>query len=109
MDLNEIKKWLTDPEERFIFIEDGKPAYVIMGFDAYTGLKGQSTERKETPRNSASLASEPLDLANARLELERIKTQELAAKLSMDREEQRRETPRPAREQSEIRLEDLPL
>ncbi len=105
MDLNEIKKWLTDPSERFVFVEDGKPAYVIMGFEAYRGLKGAPAERNPEVL-MAEKPMEQFDLANARLELERIKTQELAVKLSMDREAR---APVMPRESSEIRLEDLPL
>jgi len=108
MDLNEIKKWLTDPSERFVFIEDGKPAYVIMGFEAYRGLKGGSTGANPAAPSPAK-SEDQLDLANARLELERIKTQELAARLSMDgRDEDRRAQVLP-RDPAEIRLEDLPL
>jgi len=109
MDLNEIKNWLTDPSERFIFVENGKPSHVLLGFEAYVSLKGDKGRTPGIFSQAAETPRDPIDLANARLELERIKTQELAAKLSMDGASPRTEEPKSPREPAEIRLEDLPL
>ncbi|MBI2096570.1 MAG: hypothetical protein HYT40_00190 [Candidatus Sungbacteria bacterium] len=102
MELNDIKKWLTDPGERFIFIEEGEPAYVVLGFEAYKILKGG-----KGGQNLAMPPEDPIDLANARLEIERAKAKELAAKLSMPKAEPEEEIE--MRDPAEIRLEDLPL
>lgn len=103
MDFNDIKKWLNDPAERFVFIEDGKPSVVAMGFEAYRSLKGAT-------RPSPEMTKDPMDFVNANLEAERIRARELATKLSMG---ESRRTPEVLLEEAEemprVRLEDLPL
>lgn len=103
MDFNELKKWLNDPLERFVFIEDGKPSYVVMGFEAYKSLKGN---RGPNPKGPDKVRDQT-DAVNANLEIERSLSRDLAAKMAMEfpvstRETEAEETPR-------IRLEDLPL
>ncbi|MBI4134974.1 MAG: hypothetical protein HY471_02620 [Candidatus Sungbacteria bacterium] len=113
MDYQTIAKWLTNPRERCIIVENGKPVLVIMGMEAYQELKGE----EEKPQVSGSSTKDAADMVNAKLEEERLKARELAARLSMEapRPEAalRAETsPRPEpvlSEPSRIRLEDLPL
>ena len=106
MDFNEIKEWLSYPAERFVFIEDGKPAFVAMGFEAYRGLRAGL---KPNPSNPGR-AKDTMELVNANLEAERLRARELATKLAMSE-------PRPvsqvvmsdAEDMPRVRLEDLPL
>ena len=111
MELNDIKKWMGDPNERFIFVEDGAPRYVLMGFEAYRALKGSRSSGAQSvvADQPFSAGDEPLAKANAELEAERLRAQqELAAKMAMDAAVY--EAPRrPMRDPAEIRLEDLPL
>src|SRR3989344_1427145 len=88
MDFNEIKKWLNDPSERFVFIEDGKPSYVAMGFEAYQTLKGGA---KQNPTNSGKVKDQT-DIVNANLEAERVRAKDLAAKMAMEFPRSVRET-----------------
>ncbi|MBI2054819.1 MAG: hypothetical protein HYT39_01835 [Candidatus Sungbacteria bacterium] len=106
MDFNEVKKWLNDPSERFVFIEDGKPAYVAMGFEAYQALKGGV---KPNPINSGK-AKDQTDVVNANLEAERVRAKDLVAKMSMEFPRSTREAEaEDAEEMPRVRLEDLPL
>src|SRR3989344_9668058 len=110
MDLNDVKKWMGDPNERFIFVEDGAPRYVLMGFEAYRARKANRSSGAQSAADQPfSVGDEPLARANAELEAERLRAQqELAAKMAMDAAVY--EAPRrPMRDPAEIRLEDLPL
>lgn len=106
MDFNEVKKWLTDPTERFVFIEEGKPAFVVMGLDAYRKLKGQNV--KDTTPSASKMGSQE-DMINAELEAERLKAKELAAKMTMDSGRASEPEAPTFADPSRIRLEDLPL
>lgn len=110
MDLNELKKLLTDSHERFIVIEEGKPAYVLMGFEAYRTLKGQSLKDSQFGAlSSVSPRPDRVDMVNAELEAERIRAKELAAKMAMSQTVPPIEKRSDASDYSRIRLEDLPL
>lgn len=106
MDFNEIKKWLTDPAERFVFIEEGKPAFVVMGLDAYRKLKGQNV--KDMASGAPKMGGQE-DMINAELEAERLKAKELAAKMAMDGGRASEPEAPSFTDPSRIRLEDLPL
>lgn len=109
MNLSELGKLITDPHERVIVVEEGKPAYVVMGLEAYHSLKGGKSSPLPMPRQAPS--EEPaMERVNAELELERLRAKELAARLSMAAAQ--RPEPKASDaplDYSQIRLEDLPL
>jgi PHD/YefM family antitoxin component YafN of YafNO toxin-antitoxin module len=107
MDSREIQKWLSDPHERVVFIEEGKPAFVAMGFEAYQRLKGQHHIKDSLPVAFHTGAQE--ELINAELEAERLRARELAAKMAMDTSREERGGGEEAEAAPRIRLEDLPL
>ena len=47
MDFNEIKKFVPDNGERYIFIENGKPVLVLMNFEDYKKRFGNVKEESE--------------------------------------------------------------
>lgn len=49
MHLNEIKKFVPGSGERYIFIENGKPVFVLLSFEDYQ-KRFNSEEKKETER-----------------------------------------------------------
>ncbi|MBI3627708.1 MAG: hypothetical protein HY220_03135 [Candidatus Sungbacteria bacterium] len=109
MDFNEIKKWLTDSSERFIIVEDGRPAFVVMGAEGYRALKG-GAKKFDLPRREDPMKTEmEVEAANARLEADRLRAKDLAAKMAMDTALRSFGQSMESEERKEIRLEDLPL
>jgi hypothetical protein len=112
MDFSDIKNWVSDPSERFIVIEDGKPQFVILSFDAYKNLKGERTSPFSIGQHNRRSTDRPRveNDVNEELEAERIRMmqQDLIAKMSMH-EDETESIPHIPRDPSEIRLEDLPL
>jgi len=49
MDLNQIKKFVPGNGESYIFIENGKPVFVLLSFEDYQ-KRFNSEEKKETER-----------------------------------------------------------
>ena len=110
MNLSELGKLISDPRERVIMVEEGKPTYVVMGLEAYHSLKG-SWSGPVAPSLAPRVASKeepPMERINAELEAERLRAKELAARLSMTARSEPKGPPAEP-DYSQIRLEDLPL
>lgn len=119
MNISELRQLLTSPHERVVVVEEGEPALVVMGLEAYKTLKGQGETKGQWPtrasgETAAEIKRETLRTAEARdesvnaaLEAERLRARELAAKLAMESAVESFKKPEDV--YSRIRLEDLPL
>ena len=65
MDINEIKNLIEIDGGKFIIVENGKPAMVIVSFEEY---KKKLTEKKNNPRPAANPA--PQELKSEELKLD---------------------------------------
>lgn len=122
MDFSEIKKFVIERGDRFIMVENGKPAVVLMSFSDYAGLCISPASRTIIPD-----AAETFDLPSQAdgWDTVEVSETELVAEEVQPPEAQRRFDPirsktplataiPPSAERTykvvdQIRLEDLPL
>lgn len=122
MDFSEIKKFVIERGDRFIMVENGKPAVVLMSFNDYAGLCVSPASRAIIPD-----AAEAFDLSSQADGWDPVEVPEteLAAEEAQPPAAQRRLDPvriksplatavPPSAERTsngvdQIRLEDLPL
>ena len=99
MDFTKIKKFVTERGDRFILVENGEPALVLMSFSEYEKLAASPQGR-----NGAAPAEEVLDLPLQKTEWELRDAEE--TELFADEAVEGRSS---HTRLEEVRLEDLPL
>ena len=99
MDFTKIKKFVTERGDRFILVENGEPALVLMSFSEYEKLAALPHGR-----NGAAPAEEVLDLPLQKTEWELRDAEE--TELFADEAVEGRSS---HTRLEEVRLEDLPL
>jgi hypothetical protein len=109
MDLQKIKQFIKNTGDTFVFVEEGEPSLVVMGFRDYDQLLRQPKVGKSLAGNAMQSANPHITVADSSL---------VAASFETERMRQQQEEvhawgltdlPRTEQRLENIRLEDLPL
>lgn len=105
MSFDDLKKLLNGGGERLVFIEDGKPSFVVLAFDDYRKITtGHCSEQKNIfNKTDIEIPKQPMVIANSGIPLSQNNSP------SFNNNVEVKSNPESELEKRELTLEDLPF